>query len=76
MKSVIKRSTTAFVAAAVVMSLSIPAHADTSLGNALTVNQFPEAGTPVYTSDKLDQFGTYYEGLWEGTVSTSHGERT
>ena len=76
MKSVIKRSTTAFVAAAVVMSLSIPAHADTSLGNALTVNQFPEAGTPVYTIDKLDQFGTYYEGLWEGTVSTSHGERT
>ena len=61
------------LAAALAMSMSLTAQAAPA---ALTVNQFPEAGTVVYNIDKLDQFGTYYVGLWEGTVTVGDAQRT
>ncbi len=36
--------------------------------NTLAAQSFPE--TPATDIDPLDQFGAYYEGLWEGTLDT------
>lgn len=44
-------------------------------GEHLTINTFPEEGTPVYEIDKLNQFGTFYTGLWEGTAETAKGDQ-
>ena len=73
MKGAQKRFAATMLAAALAMSMSLTAQAAPA---ALTVNQFPEAGTVVYNIDKLDQFGTYYVGLWEGTVTVGDAQRT
>ncbi|MDD6213130.1 MAG: PHB depolymerase family esterase [Clostridiales bacterium] len=39
----------------------------------IKVNTFPTE-TPDYKIDPLDQFGTYYVGMWEGSVSLASGD--